>query len=369
MMDTDYMKLDVESIMSEIFTLDNTGSLQSQSISQNTILQASNTFNVGKIYRDDGCSGTGFVVGWKNNGPMILTCKHVALDTFTHDKTKSYICFEEDQSMISFFEDYRYHQCGRFYKLTLIDVASPIDDPRVREADPITGVEYSLPFDAALFQMRNKCKCGNPLPYPNLKCIPLTTMPPSSPIEIYGYLGEININSVPLVDITETELVSLRMHLKKGVITLSRGSVIRYGGLVAISCPTTAGFSGSPVVASYQLNETKAWGLFISGPAVEDHEFLHRLMNAYVRDKALAKDLLRNIDSAKYPYASSIANELRPKIPHNWMFIQTVTSFYNSTIYQYRKTGYKSVLELNHNLCLPLARIQGFLRKNSIQIS
>ena len=124
MMDTDDMLRGMESIMSEIFTLDSTGSLQSQSISQNNILPASNIFSVGKIHRIDGASGTGFAVGSNISGPLILTCKHVALDVVTQYNVESWISFEDDQSIISLEEDDRNHQCGLFYCLILLDTAS-----------------------------------------------------------------------------------------------------------------------------------------------------------------------------------------------------------------------------------------------------
>ena len=368
-MDTDDMLRGMESIMSEIFTLDSTGSLQSQSISQNNILPASNIFSVGKIHRIDGASGTGFAVGSNISGPLILTCKHVALDVVTQYNVESWISFEDDQSIISLEEDDRNHQCGLFYCLILLDTASSRDDPELLEEDPITHINYSVSFDASLFQMQNICRCGAQVPYPQLTFVPLTTQLPQNQISIYGYLGELNANTVPLIDISESELDSLRVNLKKGIVTRSTGDVIQHGNLCAITCPTTAGFSGSPVVATYQNNEVKAWALFISGPALSDHMFYKRLLNYYVSDRNKAKLFIQNINPLEFPCASNAQKALLRRFSVDSWFIPFAGASYGSVIYKYRKYGFKPVIELNHNLCLPLFRIQGFLRKNLICIN
>ena len=368
MLDTVSPFCDLSPIMSEIFTLDSRGRIQASNIIQNSVRTPAQTFTIGKIYREDGSSGTGFLVGRNHYGPIILTCKHVAIETFTEQHFQSWICFDEDQSSFSIEADSRSHQCGRFYCLRLLDVASKFDDPYSVDVDPITLVHYSVELDAALFVLENTCRCMKTLNYPQLNYVPLTLEKPPTEISIHGFLGDINSRTAPLTDISPDEILALKRNLREGVFSISHGEILAVGDLCAITCPTTAGFSGSPVLAEYSGGDFKAWGLFISGPSLPEHEFFIRLVRSYLNDKNDAQSLLTSLDSSRYSFAALVSAYLFIEFSHTNIFVPKVMSAYGSTIYEYRRNGFMDPRQLNHNLCIPFYRLAGFLRKNGISL-
>lgn len=371
MIDTVKSIEDLQSIMSEIFTLDSSGNILSQNISQNYALSSLPPLSIGKIFRGDGAYATGFAVGENSNGPIILTCKHVAINLFIREQMPCCICFEPDQSQYSLDNFINKHKCGVAYSLRLLDIASASDDPQNSEVDAITGVEYAVPFDAALFQVENKCICGAPVSCPRLQYLQLTDQRPPRHISIHGFMGDLTPNSVPLIDISSVELQTLQLSIRKGVLTVSEGELLDFGSLAAVTCPTTAGFSGSPLVADYSAQGLKVWGIFISGPALYEHEFFVTLANTYSLDKTKAKEMLENITPLSHPYASSISPWLlfAYQAYDRRDFLAEVCKAYASVIFEYRKKGYRYVTDLNHNLCLPLYRIAGFLRKHGILLN
>ena len=69
--------------MSEIFTLDSKYDLKIDDISQDIPIDISEQVSLGRVYRVDHCFGTGFIIATTQKGPILLTCKHIAIDMFT----------------------------------------------------------------------------------------------------------------------------------------------------------------------------------------------------------------------------------------------------------------------------------------------
>ena len=194
------------------------------------------------------------------------------------------------------------------YRLRLLDIPSSIDDSDLPELDPITNKVYSVTFDAALFVVEERCICGVSVPYPKLKFISLAGQLPVGEISVIGFMENINAKTVPLVDITDTELNDIQNNLRSSIFSISSGELLASAHLTAISCLTTPGFSGSPAKSLYPDGNLKAWGIFISGPALPDYKFFHQLINSYVKNKQDAKQILKNVNPGEYPFAATASS-------------------------------------------------------------
>ena len=358
MVDIDYH---IPFTMSEILTLDNHGNIKANDLTQTNGLEILQKLSIGRLYRYDECCGTGFIVSISERGPLFLTCKHLAIDMFTNEEIQCCVCFDFAQSNYSI--DSEEHFCGVFFKLELLGFASNYFDPTNSELDPITNCQYNLPFDAALFLVKNECICNNYFQLLPLVPAKLSLNPPNNE-EIYtiGYMGNITMFTAPLTKISDKDIKKLNKSLIQGNITISRGNILEVGDLCCVSNPTTSGFSGSPVLYK-QNDELKVWGIFLGGPALKDHEFLVQLALKLARNKAEAIDFLGSFDKSEYKCINYLKSDLQ-----NSLTVNCVKRIYKKLINVSRKNNFFTVEKLNHNLCISLKRISGFLAYHNILI-
>jgi hypothetical protein len=281
-----------------------------------------------------------------------------------------YVCFEIDQQGCTLSNFCWNHICGQLYELQYLDEASAIYDPPIAETDPITGDDYSIEFDAALFIVKGVCICGNNWILPNLIPLPLSAdVHEGSKIKVLGFMGTLSENSVPLVDISSLELTQLQAKMKTGVLTESYGTMIRRENLSCISAPTTVGFSGSPVLTQDRLGAWSVCGVFLGGPALAEHKKLLRLMVAYCRDKDEAQEIIREFASSSCRLLRSDSLLLSRSFLREKTFENCLKSMYSSAIYRSRQEGSRTIDVLNHNLYLSVQRISSFLLRYRIAIN
>ena len=351
------------SIMSEIMTVDkNSKHLLVNALHQSSINPSLPKFSTPRIYREDGCTGTGFIVGFNSEGPLLLTAKHVAMDCFTETSLQCFVCFHESQINYPNRIFYRSHQCGILYSLELLAIASELFDEVKTEQDPITHENYGVKFDAAIFLIKSVCICGRGFPLPIVNSIKLKEIPSSDiKISIIGYMGQLSTATAPLIDLSNQDLSIVQTILHAGVLSESKGEIDSIGDMFAISCPTTAGFSGSPAIYEGEDGEIYAWGVFVGGPALEEHNILLRIANAFIKDKVVANKLICDLSDLDFPNKSSMLIELE-----NGNLINYLKEKYLILIRQASISGKVSQESLNHNLVLPLRRIKGFLANYGI---
>ena len=354
--------------MSEILTLDSKGNIKTNDILQFKTNDSNPQFTIGRIYRLDNCAGTGFIVNSCRYGPLFLSCKHLATDMFISKELPCWVCFDLNQQHYSLYQsfitkDENDHICGRFFKLKLLGLASSIHDPICSELDSITNFPYNLPFDAALFFIKNKCTCNRFCKFPQFIPSKLT-IPPSinEHIDIIGFMGRITMYTAPLTDVTNADLETMNNSLKEGNLAISRGNVISQGDVFCVSNPTTSGFSGSPVLREIDGNLI-TWGLFLGGPALIDHSFLVTLSNQIKNDENEAMNMLNHIDAEQYYCVNYFKKLLKSNLS-----VYCVKEVYEKMINVARRKNRYDKAILNHNLCLPLSRIAGFLEYYGVSI-
>lgn len=293
---------------------------------------------------------------------MLLTCKHIAEPQFRVQQEECYVCFETSQKGFNFVQD---HKCGRFYKLTLLAVASSDSDLLTNETDPITNEPYSVSFDAAMFKVNEICICGAYYALPELRPNLLAKDSPSnSEIKFVGFIGEISEKSAPLLPLTSNELRDISNTIIAGTLTERYGRVLNAGELIAISCPSTNGFSGSPVLWKSAISgQLKAFAIFIGGPALSTHKKLLEIASIAHTDFEIARNLLLNLmlSLGQIPAPALVIRNLD-------ILLHIVQKMYGEAILDARQRNLVTTDTLNHNLCLPLKRIEGFLLKFSIAL-
>ena len=291
----------IQVIMSEILTLDSEGSIRSKDLSQVIDLNVLQQLSVGQIYRDDGVRGSGFIIGISDSGPLLLTCKHTAIDMFTNKLYDSFVNFEINQQGCS-TDLINRHSCGQFFKLKLLELASDLFDAKSQEIDPITGFDYNLEFDAALFIVKSECMCGRLCELPDLTPAKFYSQSLSNEmVYVLGFMGNITELTSPLTSLTESELNLMKTALPEGILTESKGNIINQGDLICITNPTTKDYTN------------------------------------ILRNRLMSLDL-----------NTGVAN---------------IKSLYSRMISYSRKSQCYDERLLNHNLCLPLSRIKNFINR------
>lgn len=351
-------------IMSEIITVDSSNSLTINKLHQHPSNANLPKSSIAVVHTIENIKGTGFIIAIHPKGPILLTCKHVAIDVFTQTNRSCFACFDTSQTDYSISNSYSpgRHICGLFYYLELIEVASNLYDQSLNEIDLITNTEYSVDFDAALFVVKNICSCGVNFPLPCLFPLRLYENPSNyTQISVIGFMGEISESSSPLKAFTQQELNEFQSHYFNGLLTESEGEINSIGNIAVISCPTTPGFSGSPVVCRNKNGEVEVWGLFLGGPALPEHKTFINIANCYLTDQVLAMNMLSQLPDEVCPMKNFILNRNIP-------FISGVKYQYANVIYLGCTRGRYSQSVLNHNLCLPLSRIKGFLHHHGISL-
>ena len=283
---------------------------------------------------------------------------------FSCDLQPCWVSFDENQA------DYDLnlginHQCGRLYELEFLERASSELDPYCEELDPITNNPYSIHFDACLFVVKEKCICKLMFPLPYLTPMPLC-MADSEECSVVGFPGFLHKNSASLKSFSEIELDLVKKAMQEGVITKSSGSILQGETLYAINCPTIPGFSGAPVMASNENGEWQAWGIFLGGPSVPLHRKLIEIGYMYNMNRAGTRMLIDSLDFNMYRI---IKERLIEAFNHYsvYGFITTIKTMHEEALLDAINAGIFSRACLNHNLCLPLQRIMGFL--NHFEIS
>ena len=348
--------------MTEIMTVDKSSKhLLVSALSQLPTNPALPKFSILRIYRADGCIGTGFIIGINSNGPILLANKHIAIDCFTETFSPCFVCFHESQ--IDYDKRFAFypHECGFLYSVELLGMASDsIDKPR-SEIDPLTGESYSVKFDAALFVIKALCICGRPFPLPDVHSIKLKKIHTfQKKVSIIGYMDPLTDSTAPLIDSSKQNLENVQIALPAGVLSESRGEIDAYGDLIAITCPTTAGFSGSPAIYEGEDGEIYAWGIFLGGPALRNHNIYLNIANTYVKDKSAGKEIISNLSAIDFPNKEFMLAQENEALVH-YMKMQ-----YRNSIREASLSGAVSQDILNHNLVLPLRRIKKFLATNKV---
>ena len=354
----------IQVIMSEILTLDSEGSIRSKDLSQVIDLNVLQQLSVGQIYRDDGVRGSGFIIGISDSGPLLLTCKHTAIDMFTNKLYDSFVNFEINQQGCS-TDLINRHSCGQFFKLQLLELASDLFDAKSQEIDPITGFDYNFEFDAALFIVKSECMCGRLCELPDLTPAKFYSQSLSNEmVYVLGFMGNITELTSPLTSLTESELNLMKTALPEGILTESKGNIINQGDLICITNPTTNGFSGSPVFVKIS-GGVYVWGIFLGGPALPDHKYLVNLSNLLALDKSEALKAIEQIDTNEIRCIKDYTNILRNRLMSLDLNtgVANIKSLYSRMISYSRKSQCYDERLLNHNLCLPLSRIKNFINR------
>ena len=182
-------------------------------------------------------------------------------------------------------------------------------------------------------------------------------------------MGRISAYSAPLIDLSNKELKKLQNRLKYGILTESTGMATENQNLTCLTAPTTAGFSGSPVVTEDAFGNWNVCGIFLGGPALAEHKKLVNLMTLYRTDKSAARKLLEDFRGCPYPLLNDSYRRLDRLFNDDHNFTNQVQSLYSSAILETRKNASRRLDSLNHNLCLNFRRISNFLMKNNIRIN
>ena len=311
--------------------------------------------SIGYFYRDKQKSGTGFLIklisGTSNSFGLILTAAHVFCEEFKFCKKKIVFKFEREKFYASpLKESLDWSTLSSFKK------------------DPITRNRISVPDDWVVCLVTKISKYIYTQTYVALDIFDNSfSIDQDSKVYTIGYPCPITMDRIKSIapEATINDINDIKNCLCGGSkLICSEGKVIKSGKMLAISCSTASGMSGSPILIQ-KKNKLYVIGILFGGPASKIHFYCSRIVNSGNLDKRkIVKRLIKclsgysansitvkTINIVVKALKESLTKKLSKKI------VQETLEFISWIYTIALKLESISRKEFHHNLAFPIAEI------------
>jgi hypothetical protein len=296
------------------------------------------------------CSETSKVVG------LILTAAHVFLEDFTFLKSCEYFSIDRDT-----------------YLAVPLKKSLYWSNKSLRYKDPVTGSRISVPEDWIVCKIK---RIPGQIYISSLTSISLANSPshcpPNTPVVLVGFPNQFSPGAFNYVcpEGVRSEYHRVERSMLQGnKLVKTEGVVIKHKKMIAVTCVSSNGMSGSPLLIS-DGGQYKVIGLLYGGPASPIHYLVSNLISQ--ADNPSSSDLDTLIKYLNVKQNNSTDNDLKNSLLRIINFLSQIHISVNSgaklidsdvDILQiiYGKAlyyEYKSGNQLKHNLCMPIKKIR-----------
>ena len=258
-------------------------------------------YSIGTFRKKKGTGGTGFIINVLSPSSevvaLVMTAAHIFITNFKY-------LYEPIEFLIG----------NDIYEALPLKATIDLDDLSLRYRDPITGVRLSVPDDWVICELRKIPNLIYSSKLASLKFYRSLDSVIGRSVSLIGFPNIIdpsNISQIcPEAKTSSIDLLSNCIHGGQKLIE-TQGIIKNYENLIAVTCCSASGMSGSPLFIKNN-GKFEVLGLLFGGPATEIQYFVSEILykphlcllyfeqiENYFKDKISNQTDIKNINILK----------------------------------------------------------------------